>query len=239
MARNRETYTTPIGAAVWPSLHTPDTRFDEAGVYSTKLRFEGADAATVSAFLDEQYEQSRQEAAADLIERGKAKTTKAALAKVKEGPDPYTQELDEETGEETGAILVNFKMKASGTRKKDGTTWTARPRLFDAQGNPVTDGLKVGSGSRLRINAEVNRYYVPALGAGVSLRLVAVQVIELQTFGRTITAESAGFDAVEGGFSADDADESVFAGMDDSSTSDDIDESDDSEEGGDFDGGDF
>lgn len=208
--KQREFYTTPIGTAVYPHLHAPDTAYQAEGVYSTKLRFTGKDAEAVQKFLDEQYELSQEQAAQELVDTGKVKALKAAQAKVKAGPEPYVSEIDEDTGEETGAILANFKMKASGTRK-DGTTWSSRPTFFDASGKEVPLGLRIGSGSELRISCEINRYFTPALGAGVSLRLKAVQIISLQTWGGGVSAAQAGFDVVEGGFSADEVGEDAFS----------------------------
>lgn len=237
MAQDREDYTTPIGVAVYPHLHAPDTKFSNGGpgVYTTRVRFTGEAADEIVELLDAQYAQSYEEAVAEMMDKKSIKE-KAARAKIKEGPEPYKMELDED-GEETGAVVVNFKMKAGGTRK-DGTPWTRKPALFDGQGQPVAMGLKIGSGSKLRIATDINRYYMPAIGAGVSLRLNAVQIIELQTWASGPSAEQAGFGAVEGGFSATDVDESAFAGTPEGSPeqSDDTDDTDDSDES---DGGDF
>lgn len=229
---DRENYTTPVGAAVYPHLHGPDTKFDPNGfgVYSTRVRFTGEAADEVVALLDAQYEKAYEEAVEEVMDK-KGLKEKAARAKVKEGPEPYKMELDED-GEETGAVIVNFKMKAGGTRK-DGSTWQRKPAIFDASGKPVPVGLKIGSGSSIRVSTDINRWYIPALGAGVSLRLNAVQVIELQTWG-DMSAEAAGFDAVEGGFSADSVGPDVFAGQPEGSPEQADDTDDESEDGGDF-----
>ena len=63
----------------------------------------------------------------------------------------------------------------------------------------------------LRIATDINRWYMAAIGAGVSLRLNAVQIISLETWGG-VTAEAAGFDAVEGGFDGSDLGADAFAG---------------------------
>lgn len=227
---DREKYTTPVGAAVFPHLHAPDTKFDDRGVYTTRMRFTGEAADEIVALLDAEYEKSYEESVAEVMDK-KGLKEKAARAKVKEGPEPYKMELDED-GEETGAVIVNFKMKASGQRK-DGTTWTRKPAIFDAAGKPVAVGLKIGSGSSLRISTDINRWYMPALGAGVSLRLNAVQVIEFQTWG-DMSAEAAGFDAVEGGFSADAVGADAFAGQPEGEPEQSDDTDDESEDDGDF-----
>lgn len=197
MAKEREKnerLVTPAGIAAWPHLTTPDTKFDACGVYSTKVRFTDAAASMMKKLLDDEYEVAQKKAAAELKEKKSKK-------KVRPGPEPYEEDED-------GAIIVNFKMKASGERK-DGTKWAQKPAIFDAKGVPVK-GLKIGGGSILKIATEINHYYIPALGAGVSLPLKAVQVIDLKAWGER-TADAYGFDE-EDGFDADEAPEDVFAG---------------------------
>lgn len=92
---------------------------------------------------------------------------------------PYTREqVDDEA---TGAIIFSFKMNATG-KTKAGEVFTRQPAIFDAAGQPAK-GLRIGGGSTIRVSYELNPFYVPANGAGVSLRLYAVQVIELVEFG--------------------------------------------------------
>lgn len=177
--------TTPKGVAVWPKVNEPDTKFDAAGVYQIKLRLEGEEAQALRTQLDEAI-------AANL------KTVKDENKgkKIKIADTPYALELDAEENE-TGAILFNFKMKASG-KKKDGTTFTQKPLLFDALAKPLAADKRVGGGSVVKVGYEVNPFYVAAVGAGVSLRLKAVQVLELREFGG---------DAASFGFTAEEAEE--------------------------------
>lgn len=176
--------TTPKGVAVWPHLHAPDTKFDKAGTYSTKITLEAADAAPVIAAIDEELDKSYE-----------ASKAKAKGKKIKKATPSYDENED-------GSFTFNFKMKASGVRE-DGSKWSRRPAVFDAIGEPVPEGVRVGGGSTIRVAAELSPYYNAAdKAAGVSLRLVAVQVIELVQFGERSAGEF-GFDSVEGGFSAD------------------------------------
>jgi hypothetical protein len=104
--KKKDLRVTPIGIAVWPRVNgTPDTQFDDAGVWSTRLRFSGADAVQTKSDVDELLEKSLADAKADPKLKGK---------KIKRADAPYTED------EETGDLIVNFKMKASGVRK-DGT----------------------------------------------------------------------------------------------------------------------
>lgn len=234
---NRQNWTSPRGTAVWPHLHAPDTKFNPEGVYTTKVRFEGDSAAEVRELLDGLLEDAGQLAIQAIMDSGKAKTVQAAqkIRDNKNRLEPYVEELDEETGEETGAIIVNFKMKASGTSQKTGKKWTRQPTIFDANAQPVKPGLRIGGGSILRIATELDPFWSPGLGYGVSIRLNAVQVIELQTFGEQNDPSALGFESEAGGFSAESAGSTLFAG--DENADDEADGMD--EEEGDDDDGDF
>ena len=61
----------------------------------------------------------------------------------------------------------------------------------------MTDVESIWGGSVLRISADLIPFYVAAVGAGVSLRLKAVQIIDLKTGGGA-GAESYGFEATKG-----------------------------------------
>lgn len=126
------------------------------------------------------------------LEEVRNKNPKAT--KVKEGSLPYR--IDDETGE----YIIKYKMKAQFQYK--GKTITQRPTLFDAKKTKLAEDTKIGGGSVIRVAAEVNPYYTPALGAGISLRLKGVQVLELRTYGES-SADSLGFDS-EDGFEAED-----------------------------------
>lgn len=198
--------TTPPGRAQYPYLTRPDTKFEEDGVYRTQLIFEGQAATKMATLLDRLYDEAYEEAVEAYMSK-KDVVRKVAEKKIDRGPDPYEEELDEE-GEETGRIIVKFKNRASGERQ-DGTRWTWRPAIFDARGEPVEPGLKIGSGSLLKVSFEPSKYYVASIGAGVSNRLQAVQVLDLETWGPS-SAEDFGFDSVDNGFSVEDADETLF-----------------------------
>lgn len=179
--------TTAKGIAVWPKVNEPDTKFDANGVYQIKLRLEGEDAVALRNQLDQAVAANLEELKKDAKLKGK---------KIKNADAPYQIETGDDE-QETGAIIFNFKMKAKGTRK-DGTTFTAKPLLFDNLAKPLAADKRVGGGSVVKIGYEVNPFYVAAIGAGVSLRLKAVQVLELREFGG---------DASAFGFSAEEAEE--------------------------------
>ena len=88
-----------------------------------------------------------------------------------------------------------FKCKSRNRMNKKGELWDRKPILVDAQGNK-TD-VSIGGGSKLRLKLELYGWANSALGAGVSLQIKAVQIIELEEF---VKKE---FDSIEGGFEDD------------------------------------
>jgi len=110
--------------------------------------------------------------------------------KVKQADAPYSWNDD-------GVLSVNFKMKASGTTK-DGKAWNRKPALFDAKGKPLEVGLTVGGGSKLILSYTPAPFYTGLIGAGLSMRLEAVQVLELKEGGSSQSSESFGFEVRDG-----------------------------------------
>lgn len=132
---------------------------------------------------------------------------------------PYTEMLDPETEEPTGVIKFKFKMPASGqfkTGKKAGETWNRKPDVFDARGILLKKVPEAWTGTIGRVSFEVGvdqeagipGYFINGTGAaGISLKMVGVQIIELKTGGARDAAdhgfgEEEGFSAAEstGGF---------------------------------------
>lgn len=185
---------TPAGEAVYPKLIVPDTKFDPDGTYSIKLRLpDGQEADSLIAKIDAVREQAYQDAVADA-------PNPVAAKRVKRAEPSYSRELDNQTGEETGNWLFNFKMKASGTSKRTGKFWTRKPGLFDAQGTPITkfsSNDDIWSGSLVKIAYELRPYNSPSFGAGCTQALEAVQVLKLVK-GNARSADDFGFGVEEG-----------------------------------------
>lgn len=193
---------TPRGVAVFPTLHTPDTKFDANGVYKIDLKLTGADAEAFKAKVDGWHKESIAAAKKENTEKAKEKGKKPTP--VKENNPPYSENED-------GSIDFKFKMPAKITLKsgnRAGETITLRPQLVDAAMKPISKDVKIGGGSVCRVSFEVRNYNSPQ-GAGVKLSLVGVQVIELKTWGAGFSGAAMGFEAVEGGFSADDIEETL------------------------------
>lgn len=181
-----ERFVSPKGIASYPYLTNPDTKFNPDGEYKVSLIVAGEDASKAIDFLTEKH----QAAVAQAKKENAGKRVKA-------GELPCIENDD-------GTVTFKFKMKAKVTPKK-GDPFEQKPALFDAKGKPLTGETKVGGGSTIKVSYEVVPYYTAIAGAGVSLRLKAVQIIELKEYSGGGNAESYGFGEEEG-FEADDED---------------------------------
>jgi hypothetical protein len=180
--------TTPKGVAKWPWLNKADTLFSADGVYKITLIIPAAECVELCTALD---------AAADAaFEAAKAKAKSPVIAKQIKRADPYGPALDD-AGEDTGNIEFRFKMNAKVTYK-DGTVKAMKPFIFDAKGVQLAVCPAVYGGSICKVNFSPAPYFAPNnKQAGVSLRINAVQIINLVT-GGVADAKSMGFSAEEG-----------------------------------------
>ena len=175
---------TGIGTSQYAYLNSPDTRFDEIGHYKTNLILSGQPAEDLKAKIDAELTKSVTLAKE---KAGKGKNVKTAVT-------PYLEDTDDE-GNATGATIFKFKTKAQITTK-DGKIIPNRVAIFDAKGTPMTD-TNVWSGSEMKVSAELVPYYTALVGAGVSLRLRAVQITKLVEGGNS-NAKGYGFDKEDG-----------------------------------------
>lgn len=186
MAEKKErnkVFTTPKGIASYPWLTKPDTKFKAAGEFSVRLKIPAEEAAGLVAMIEEAREKSAIDAKAENPKK-----------QIKKADPPYKPELDDE-GNETGNLLFNFKQGAV-IKTKAGEVINVTIRVFDAKGNPLV-GKIVGAGSTVKVAFQLNPFYTAQIGAGVSLRLKAVQVIDLiEPQGGS--AESYGFEQEDG-----------------------------------------
>ena len=157
---NIETKISVTGSFIYPHLVRPDVKFSAEGEYKVTLKVKKSDAVEMVKVLD----QALIDSLADAEKKNKGK-------KVKEAPKPYAVEGDN--------VFFKYKMKASGTNKKTNEKFVQRPALFDAKKNPIPNGTSIWGGSLGKIAYQLVPYYVPAIGAGVSARLKAVQITKL------------------------------------------------------------
>jgi hypothetical protein len=198
------TGTTPKGTFRYPSLAKPDYGTKDYpnpdGAYKVDLILSEDEAQPLIKDLTPAYNKAMEEAEEEF--KGLPVATRKKLKEVTKN-DLYTIEYDKETEEPTGNLIFRFKMKASGTRK-DKTTWSAKPALFDAKGKPLLKVPEIWGGTIGKISFEAVPYFVSGTGAaGLSLRLQAAQIIELRS-GSQRDAGAYGF-GEEDGFEADDS----------------------------------
>lgn len=181
MSSNNNRFTTPKGLAQYPSIKTPDTKFNPEGDYKVNLVMEDDEktnslVSKLEAVLEDFYENDD--------------NVKQAISK---GRKVVTQDIYEK--DEEGHIVMKFKQKAVIT-KKDGSKIPVKIRQFDSKGKPID--VNIGRDSVIKVSFTANPYYMPSTRTcGLSLRLLAVQVISLNEFGDA-SASSYGFEEEEG-----------------------------------------
>ena len=201
-----EKFITPKGTAVYPQLTKPDTKWKSEGEYSAKIRLSEEDAAPLLAKIEKIMEENFKEVKAGLLAdkdpKTKGKSIAAAKA-LKMADVPYKRVVDAE-GEETGELEFNIKMKASYINKEKEVV-PMTPKLFNASTppKPLPKGVQIWGGSIIKVAGEFNPFYTAKVGAGISLRLSAVQVIKLVSGSGGGDASSFGFGGEEGGFEAE------------------------------------
>ena len=185
MAKNNNVkVVSPVGVSQYAWLTTPDTRFDETGHYKTNLIINAKEAQSLKTQIDAEVKKS----VALAKEKAKGKA-------IKEAPRPYEDELID--GKASGNVIFKFKTKAK-IIAKDGKVIPNRVALFDSAGKPMIDA-NVWSGSEMKVSAELIPYYTAMAGAGVSMRLRAVQVTKLVEGGSS-NAKGYGFEKVKDGY---------------------------------------
>jgi len=210
------TATSPKGIAKFPRLNTPDTKFQANGVFSTKLEMSGDDAAPLMEAIEKEAEAALTAARAELekkLSEAKPKDKpkiQIALDKLDAGPVPYAPVYDDD-GEETGNYEFSFKTNATYTDKKTQKLVKKEVTMFDAKGKKLEKRPNVWGGSTLKANFTAAPYYNAATNsAGVSLRMNAVQIIDLVSSGGG-NASTYGFGEEEGYEAADNEESGPFS----------------------------
>ena len=165
---------TPTGEALYPHLHEPDYKFDESGVYQTRLILSEADYNSVKGQYDEIYQAVYN-----------TECEKAGKELKHNDSDPF-RECEE------GLYILAKQPAEKNTRAHGLIKFSIK--AFNAQGKLI-QMPRVGTGSKLRLALEPKPWTVNGK-FGVTLRLRSVQIIDLVEYGN----ESV-FDEVEGGFS--------------------------------------
>ncbi len=166
------------GTALWAKVFEPDTKFNPLGDFSINLQMPVADSVEMSEKLEEIVQVAFKEA----IE--KDPRLKNTLS---------TQEVcqpvyDRDTGDDTGNVEFKFKLKAK-VQKRDGTYYEQQPAVLDSKKVPMSKDTLIGNGSKVKVAFEPIPYVMSSTKkVGVSLRLKAVQVIDLVEYGNSATS---------------------------------------------------
>lgn len=174
--------TTPKVVALWPKLIEPNRKFNEDGDYEITVVLDPNNREH-SNFIHHMEMMYR-----DAIHRMSEEHKKP---KIKTADSPVRPVVDKE-GVETGQLKCKFKLGASG-QTKDGQKYERKPKLFDSGGEPYVG--PIGHNAEVKVAFRASPYYVPSVGAGLSLRLEAVQVFSGGSAGRSF--EEYGFSKSE------------------------------------------
>lgn len=197
----RKVFTTKKGVAFYPHLRKPEV-FEGTDVgYTCKLMLTPSETEELKALLE-----SELEVAKKLPEFSGKKWTKPTMGM---GED------------KDGNVIFKFK-KTSQFKTKTGEVIHTTVPIFDASGKAVPETVDPSNGSIVRVGFSIYPFYKSSAVHGLSLRLEAVQVLELKEYG-VQKADSYGF-GVEEGYTAKDDDEIPF----------DVDEKEDADESSDF-----
>lgn len=198
--------TTGKGKFQFAYLQKPDFKYvTDGGEFKVKLN-QAAELAQpivdlVTPLMTEAYEEAKVTFKAKYAEE-KSKAKREKMKKPVRADAPFTTEDD-------GTITLSFKMKAKGKNRTTNEEYTRAPVLYDAQANVITKELKIGNGTIGKVSYFIKKFFIEGTGqAGVSLKLVAAQILELKEWGA---------DASYHGFSKEDG----FAGEGEDTAEDD------------------
>ena len=166
------------GSAQWAKVLEPDTKWNPLGDYSINLQLAQADAAPMCERLEEIVQE----------EFKKAVKEKPPLKNTLTTQDVSNTVYDKDTGDDTGKVEFKFKLKAK-VQRKDGSYYEQQPAVLDAKKQPLPKDMLIGNGSRVKVAFEPFPYIMQSTKkVGVSLRLKAVQVLDLVEYGNAATS---------------------------------------------------
>ena len=162
------------GKALWAKVFEPDTKYVPEGEYSVSVVVPEAEAANVC----EQLEAQIQEKHAEVVkENPKLKTVLSTR-------DPFEKETDE-AGTETGNLIFKTKTKAR-IKSRDGKVYEQNIAVVDSKRTPMDGSTLIGNGSTVKVAFEPYSYMMQSTKqVGVTLRLKALQVIDLVEYGNS------------------------------------------------------
>ncbi len=168
---------TPVGTANYCWISRPDTTFNPDGTYQTNL------------ILDKENLEVK-----SLCKILKQAYTDSQKPKKKKGKAPYWTN-------DAGDIEMKFAQK-SVIRTKAGEEFKKTVAVLDSKNKPCK--LNIGRGTTMKVAFEIAPYDYN--GCGITLRLKAVQVLELVEYDG---GQEFGFEEEDGGFESTDKEDIV------------------------------
>jgi hypothetical protein len=208
----RPSFTSPAGSFKFPSLSKPDfgnVKFPKPdGEFKTGLV---VSRELAQPLIDKLMPEWQAAIAEGQVEFSKLPLpTRKKMGELKEQMF-YQEEFDPETEEETGNVIFNVKTKYGIMDRKTGEKRFNKIGLFDSKGAPLAAGTAIYGGTVGKVAFQAAPYFVAGQGmAGISLRLSAVQVIDLVGPGSR-TAAQHGFGKEDGYETSEDDAETPFA----------------------------
>jgi hypothetical protein len=198
MSNANKTRTTPAGLAGFVCVNKPSTKFKPEGEYSIKLVLDPATAEP----LQGEFRKLAEEAKAEFLKKD---SKKAAIIGKYALHVPGSDDVDAD-GNPTGNVVFAFKQAAVITpRDTKKQPFETKIGLFDAKGKPMPGDVLVGRGSKVKVAYEVIPFCNPATkSVGISLRLKAVQILDLKRYSGGTDFAGYGFGQEEG-YTAEDA----------------------------------
>jgi hypothetical protein len=180
------------GTTAWCNPFEPNKQFVKPhGVYDAAINVDAERAAKLCEYLDGLAEQKLAQVIKEAPEN-KRKQLENSLSIAPSG-SPSLKD-----GVETGETLFKTKLQAV-VEKKDGTSYTQKPVVFDARLTPITNPIKITAGSTVKLVVEPYPYVMMSTKTvGVSLRLWKLQIINL----KESKDDTDGLEVVDGGFVA-------------------------------------
>lgn len=164
------------GKSLWTKVFEPDTRFVPEGEYSTQVVVPEAEAMDVCEQLEGIAQGKFDEAVKD----------NPKLKNVLSIRDVVEKEVDD-NGNLTGNVIFKTKLKAR-IKARSGETYSQAVSVVDAKKTPMDGSQMIGNGSTIKVAVEPVPYLMQSTKqVGVSLRLKAMQVINLIEYGAPST----------------------------------------------------
>ena len=172
-----QTLTTGIGTAIYPKLIVPDTKFNADGLFSCRITVSEDDFKAFRAQLD------------PIIEKAYKATCTAQGKECKRANEPVKINAD---GDYEIFAKQAAKINVAPTADNPDGVVEFKIALYDAKVKPITNEPKIGSGTKLKMSVTPYTWFVPSQGFGYTLRLKAVQILEMKEY------ETTGFTATDG-----------------------------------------